>query len=196
MAGVFEGDGGEIGQRFEQLQIARIKTVGTDAIDQLDYAETSVAKLDGNRDDRLRLHLGFFVDLAKEACVFGSIRDDHGLAMLRNPSGDALPDLDANIFESLRGLAHRQFKIKFLRGLIEKQQRPVIRPQKLVDFFHDGAENLIELQRGRQRLAKFLKDRDFAGFSLFVGNRRVAAAFHGGELFDFLHVRLDLTYRE
>ena len=34
--------------------------------------------------------------------------------------------------------------------------------QHLVNFFHDGAENLVELQGRRKRLAQFVEYRDFA----------------------------------
>ena len=192
VARIFERDGSEIGQRFEQFQVARIEAVGADAIDQLDDAEAGVAKFDRHGDDRLRFHLGLFVDLAEEARVFGGVGHDDSFAVLRDPPGDALADLDAHIFQRLGCFADRQLKIKFLGGFVEKQQRPVVGPQKLVDLFHDGAENLVELQRGGERLAKFLEDRDFASFALFEGNAGIAAAFDGGKLFNVLHVRVNL----
>jgi len=49
--------------------------------------------------------------------------------------------------------------------------------QKLLNFLHDGAQNLIELQRGGKSFAKFVEYRNFAGFPAFHGSRGTAATF-------------------
>src|SRR6266849_9114721 len=54
VAGILERDGGKIRERFEQFQVPRIEALGPDAIDQLDYAQTGIAKLYGHRNDGLR----------------------------------------------------------------------------------------------------------------------------------------------
>ena len=44
--------------------------------------------------------------------------------------------------------------------------------QKLFNFLHDRAKDLIELQRGGERFAEFVEDRNFARFPVFGVNRR------------------------
>ena len=51
---------------------------------------------------------------AKNRCVLADVRDDDWLAVLRNPSGESLPHLDAHFFQRLRTLADGEFEIKFL----------------------------------------------------------------------------------
>src|SRR5580704_4409276 len=190
VTGVFERDGGEVGKSFEQLEVAIVKSFRAEAIDQFDHAEASVTKFYGNGDDRLRLGFRLFVHLAEKARVLGSVRHDHGFSVLSHPSGDSLPDLNANIFQRLRSLADRQLEVEFLFGLIQQEQRPVVRAQKLVYFLHDGAKNLVELQRRRQRLPQLLEDRNLARFTLYGEHRGIAAAFHGRKLLYFVHARL------
>src|SRR5262249_17906991 len=73
VARIFEGDRGEIGKRFEQFEVARIESLRTDAINQLDHTQAGIAEFDGDGDDRPRLHLGFLVDLAEKTRVLGGI---------------------------------------------------------------------------------------------------------------------------
>src|SRR5712664_3256422 len=193
VARILESDGGKVRERFQQFQVARIEALGSDAIDQLDYAQTGIAKLYGHRDDRLRFGFCFFVDFPEESRVLCRVRHDHGLAVLRHPTGDSLPQLDAHVFQRLRGFAYRQFEVQFLRGFVEQQQRPVVRPQELVNLFHDGAENLIELQRRRQRLPQLLENGDLALFALLERHRGIAAAIDGRKRLYFFHAGLNLS---
>ena len=103
------------------------------------------------------------------------------------------PILMRTSLSACASLADGQLEVELLLGFVEQQQRPVVRTQKFVDLLHDGAENLIELQRRRQRLPQLLEDRDFAGFALFIRNSRVAAAFDGRKLLYFLHACLNLV---
>jgi hypothetical protein len=89
-----------------------------------------------------------------------------------------LAHLDANVFQGLGGLAYCQLEVEFLLGLIQQEQRPVVRAEKLVDFLHDGAENLVELQGRGKRLPQFLEDGNFARLTLIAGHRGVAATLH------------------
>ncbi len=120
VARIFERDGGEVRQRFQQFQIARIESIRTDAIDKFDDAQAGVAKFHRHGHDRLRFCLGLFVDLAEKASVFGSIGHDNRFAVLRDPARDALADLDANVFQRLRSLANCQLKVEFLRIFVEE----------------------------------------------------------------------------
>jgi len=107
--------------------------------------------------------------------------------VLRHPPGDSLPHLHAHIFQRLRSLADRQLKIQFLLRFIEQQQRPVVRAQKFVNFLHDGAQHLVELQGRGKSLAQFLEHGDFSRFAFLRGQTRIPAAVHSRELFDFLN---------
>ena len=86
--------------------------------------------------------------------------------------GDALPHLDANVLQGVGVLADGQLEVELLLGLVHQQHGPGVRVQELVDLLHDGAENLIELQRRSERLAQFVEDGDFARFALFGRARR------------------------
>src|SRR6267143_34808 len=193
MARILESNGSKVRERFEQFQVSRIESLGPDAIDQLDYAQTGVAKLYGHRNDRLRFGFCFLVHFPEETRVLRRVRHDHGLSALRHPTGNSLPHLDAHVFQRLRGFAHRQFEVQFLRGFVEQQQRPVVRPQELVNLFHDGAQNLIELQRGRQRLPQLLEDGDLALLALLGRHRGIAAAFDDRKRLYFFHAGLNLS---
>ena len=168
-----------------------VETLGADAIDQLDDAEASVAKSHGHGHDRLRFHLRLFVDLAKRSeCPSRCPATTTVSPCCATQPAIPCPILMRTSFRRLGGLADGQFEVEFLLGLIQQQQRPVVRAQKLVDFLHDGAENLIELQRRGQRLAQLLEDGDFARFALLGGDRGIAAAFDGWKLIYFVHAQL------
>ena len=54
-------------------------------------------------------------------------------------------------------------------------------PQHLVDLFHDGAQHLIELKRGREGLAQFVENGDFIAFGDVSSDARSAASFDAFE---------------
>src|SRR4029077_1025923 len=110
-----------------------------------------------------------------------------------HPAANSLAELNAHILECLRGFAYRQLEIEFLLGFVEQQERPVLRAQKFVDFLHDRAENLIELQGGGERLPQFLEDRHFARFSLFGRRAWIAAALDTRKLLDLLSAHWNLS---
>src|SRR5205823_13871076 len=58
---IFQRNRRKIRKRFKQLQVARIESIWTHAINQLDDPEASVAESHRHSDDRLRLGLGFLV---------------------------------------------------------------------------------------------------------------------------------------
>ena len=82
----------------------------------------------------------------KKRGVFGRIRHHNHFAGLRHPSCQTLADLDANILQRFRALPSRNLKIKLLLFNIHQQKRPGVRPQNLIDLFHDGAKDLIKLK--------------------------------------------------
>src|SRR3989449_294279 len=146
MPGVLERNGSKVGQGFQQRQVAALEAIRPHAIDQFNHAQAAVAEAHWDGHNGLRLHHGLLIHLGKETRVLAHVGHDHLLAVLRHPAGDALPHLDADVFEGLRSLAHGQLEVELLLGLIHQQQRPGVRPEKLIDFFHDGAENLVELE--------------------------------------------------
>src|SRR5690242_8705782 len=188
--GILESDGGEIGEGLQQLEVAVVETLRAETIDELDDAKTGVAEFDGHGNDGLRLCFGLFIDLAEEARVLGSVGDNDGLAMLRDPAGNSLADLDADVLESLRSFADCKLEVEFLFSFVEKKKRPIIRAEKLVNFLHDGAENLVKLQGRGEGFAQFLEYGNFAGLALFGGDCGITATLHGRELLDFVHARL------
>jgi len=185
--GVFQSDRRKIRQRFQQRQIALLKSVASDAIDQLDHTEAMIPVAHGHGHDRPRLHFRFFVDLREESCVLAYVGNNYGFIVLRNPAGDPLPHFDPHIFQRLRALPNRQLKIEFLLDLIEQQQRPCIGTQELVDFFHDGTQDLIELKRRREGLAELMEHRDFARFAMLSPTRCGAAPLYTAKILGCAH---------
>src|SRR6266566_9517344 len=189
--GVLQRNGREIRERLEQLQVPRIKPFRPDAIDQLDDPQAGVAKPHRHRHNRLRLRLGLLVHLREKSRVLGGIRHHHGFPVLCDPPRDSLPHLDAHVLQRLRRFSHGQFKVQLLFSFIQQQKRPIVRAQKLIDLLHNCAENLIELQGGRQCLPQLLEDGDLPLFPLPGGHREIAAALHGRKLLYFFHVWLN-----
>ncbi len=142
----------------------------------------------GHGHDRARLHLCFFIHFGEKSGVLTDVGHNHSFIILRHPAGNPLAHLDTHILQRLRAFADRQLKIEFLLHFIEEQERPGVRPQKLIDFFHDCAQNLIELERGGESLAKFVEHRDFARFALLSTCRNVAAPLDSAEIFGLAHL--------
>ena len=70
VARIFDCDGGVVGKRFEQREVALAETFRADAIDQLDDAEAMIAEAHRNGDDRARFHFCVLVNLREEARIF------------------------------------------------------------------------------------------------------------------------------
>src|SRR6266478_1804311 len=66
---VIQSDGGKGRQRFQQVQISRIKPLGSKAIDELDHTEAGILKHHWDGDDGLGFHLGLLVDLAEKSRI-------------------------------------------------------------------------------------------------------------------------------
>jgi hypothetical protein len=59
--------------------------------------------------------------------------------------------------------------------------------EKFIDFLHNRAQNLIQLQRRRESFAKLMKDRHFASLPAVGRETRIAAAFDTREELAFRH---------
>ena len=127
VARIFNGDGGVVGQRFQQRQIALAETFGAHAIDQLDHTQALFAKTNRHGNDRARLHFSFFVNLREETGIFGCVWHDDGFAGLRHPTGKSLPQLDPHVLQRFRAFPRRDLKIKFLLFDVHQQERPRVR---------------------------------------------------------------------
>ena len=92
------------------------------------------------------------------------------------------PILMRTSFSACAPFPDRQLEVKLLLDFIDQQQRPRVRTQELVDFFHDGAQDLIELQGGGEGLAEFVEHRDFARFALFSPDSCVAAPLDAAKI--------------
>src|SRR5579863_1471079 len=59
--------------------------------------------------------------------------------------------------------------------------------ENLIDFLHYGAQYLIKLQRGSERLAQLVKNGNFTAIVSLAAHHRVAAAFGSGKGLRFRH---------
>src|SRR5271156_7074548 len=86
VARVFDGDGGVIGQGFEQREVAGAETFWADAIDQFDDAEALIAEAHWDSDDAARFHFCFGVYLSEETRILGGVSHYYCFAGLRDPA--------------------------------------------------------------------------------------------------------------
>src|ERR1700722_16121160 len=181
---VFYGDCSVVRQRFEQRQISFAEPFGPDTINQLDHSQALFAEAHRHGHDGTRLHLGLRIHLFEEPRIRAGIRHHDNFTGLRPPASQTLPHFDANVLQRFGALAGGDLKEELALLQIHQEQRPGVRPQHLVDFFHDGAEDLIELQRRRERFSKLVKNCYLIGiFGQVQTNARAAASFNAGERF-------------
>ena len=61
-------------------------------------------------------------------------------------------------------------------GFVDEKHRPCIRPQKLVNFFHDGAENLLKLKGTGEGFSEYAEHGDYPRGPAELLRREIAAA--------------------
>src|SRR5689334_20133909 len=145
--GVFDGNRRIIRERFKQRQLTRAEALIAHAVDQLNHAETLVAEADWNGDNRTGAHFRLLVHLREETRVLSRIGHDNDFAGLSHPAGNSLPNLYAQILQRIRTFTGGDFKIKFIFLSVHQKKRPGVGPKHFIDFFHNGAEDLVELKR-------------------------------------------------
>ena len=121
---------------------------------------------------------------AKKRESFDGVGNDDHFAGLRDPAGESLAELDAHIFQSFGADAGGDLKIELAFVHVHEKQRPGVRAENFVDFLHDGAQNLIELQGRGEGFAKLVENSDFGGLRGFRGFRhcaRTSAPFDAAE---------------
>jgi len=159
-------------------------------IDQFDDSQASIAKSYRHRDDRLRLSLGLFVHLRrKTACPSRCSGTHYRLAVLRDPAGNSLPNLDAPRPSALARPSPPlvQSKAPVLASSNNSSDQLSGR-QKFIDLLHNSAEKLIELQRRTSAPSpNSWKTAISPLFPLFGPQPRIAAAFYGRKLIYILH---------
>ena len=79
----------------QQPQILVSKAFRLGRVDDLDHPNNLVALLQRRTEDRARGVAGLLVNTAKEPWVLGGVITYYRLAGLRHPSGNALPQGDA-----------------------------------------------------------------------------------------------------
>jgi hypothetical protein len=93
VARVFQGDGGEIRQGFEQRQVALLKSLPAHAVDQLDDAEAMFAEAHGTATMERVSILVFSSTLEKKRVSLLTSGTITASLVLGHPSGNALPHL-------------------------------------------------------------------------------------------------------
>ena len=90
--GVLDGDGAGLHQGEQHLQVG-LGELAPQLVDDLHHPDGAPAGDEGRAQDGAGPELGLGVELPGEAGVLGGVVDDGGLARLRHPARDALPDL-------------------------------------------------------------------------------------------------------
>jgi hypothetical protein len=183
VARILDGDCGVIGERFEKSKIALAEPFGADTVDEFDDAEAMVAEAHWNGDDRARLHFCALVNFREETRIFRGVGNDDDFTCLGDPAGKSLPQFDTDIFQRFGAFTCRDLKIEFAFIGVHEQQRPRIGPQDLVNLLHDGAKNLVELERRGESLAKLMENSDFGGFGRLGHRARISAPLDAAEDF-------------
>ncbi len=146
-----------------------------------------IAETDWNGDDGARFDFCLLVHFREKARILRGIRNDDRFAALGYPAGNALPELDANVAQGFRADAGGDLEVEFVLGLVHQEQRPCVRPQHLIDFFHNGAEDLIELQGGGEGLAELVENRDFAALGHVHPDTGALTALNSAKRFGLGH---------
>ena len=92
VARIFNGDGREVGKRFEQCEALPLVKPVWDRRNSPAQSRPDIdsRKRTGTANDRLRFHICFLIQLRKKACVLADVRNNHGLIILRHPAGKSL----------------------------------------------------------------------------------------------------------
>ena len=189
MPRIFEGDRRVVRQGLQQRQIARAETVFPYAIEQFDDPQALVANAHRDGDDGPRFHFCLFVHLREKPRVLGGVGDHHDFAGLGHPAGYSLAQRYANFLERFGALPGGDLEKEVVSFGINQQERPSVWVEHLFNLFHDGVQDLVELQGRGERLPHLVKDGEFADFVGLAGVRRIiAATIDALKLFGFSHV--------
>ena len=109
-------------------------------------------------DDGAGLPLGHFVDALGEAGIGIDVGNEEAFAVLGDPSGDAFAEFEADGLEGLGGVADGDGEIELPLLLVDHEEGPGVGPEVLGHLLHDGLEDGVEVQRGRQRLGDVVKN--------------------------------------
>ena len=111
--------------------------------------------------------------LPAKARVFVHVRDEERFHLPGDPSGHALADLEPEVLELLGAFSHRKLEPELVSALVQKEQRPVLRLEKLVYLLHDDVEYLFEVKRGGEGLAYLRESRELKPHELPARSSRV-----------------------
>ena len=127
-------------------------------VNQLDHAQHAMSGAQRHADDRLGLPARHFVEAPGEPRVVRHVWDDQRLTVLGDPPGDAFTYFHARIGQHLGRGAYGDGEVQIIFLLIHHQQRPGFRAEVFRHLFHDGLQDGIQVERGRQSLRHIVED--------------------------------------
>ena len=115
-------------------------------VDDLEDPDRPPARHERRAEDRPRLELRPRVHPGREARVARRVVDDRGLAALRHPAGDALPDLQAEGGDVAPLGAEGGLEHQLLLLLVHHEERPGLGGDELADLLDDQLDHLARLE--------------------------------------------------
>ena len=111
VARVLDGDGAELGDGAEDLQVFVVKGAVVGAVHQLDHAQRPVLEGERHAEDRFGVEAGGLVEAAGEPRVGVDVLHQERLVVLRHPARDPLARLEAHAEEAIRPGPHRRVEV-------------------------------------------------------------------------------------
>src|SRR3989304_5874536 len=180
----------EVRERCQDEQVVfREALFALHLVYQFYHAQAPAARDERHADYRLRREVGYLIGLFREARVLVDVRHEKGLSLPGYPAGHAFADLEPQVLELLRALADRYLELELARAIVQKEQRPVLRPQELAYLVHYFFEDFVKVKRRGECLTKLRKNGELKPFLLeFPGLGRAevlalaASDFHGATI--------------
>lgn len=167
-ARVFNRDGRVIAERVQEEHLV-VGEAFHRAIDELDHAEHAMLRFERHADDRARLPLGHLVDTLGEARIVVNVRHEERLAVFSHPSRNAFSHFETDAFEGVGSVTDGDSKVELVFLLIDHQERPGVGPEEDGHLLHDGLQDRIEVQRGREGFSDIVEDADLFHLPFAIG---------------------------
>ena len=155
--GVADGDGGVITEDAEEGDGVFREEVEL-GVEELDDAESAGAGADGDAGDGLDVEIGMGFGELGPVGVQGDVGDDERVAGGGDPAGDAGAEGDAEAGERGGVFPDGDGVVELLGLFIDHEEGPALWAEEGGHFFHDGGEDVAELERGGKGAGDVMED--------------------------------------